>query len=90
MCLQEEPVQRPVMCDVVTALSYLTIVPQDGDTSPLLSTNSNSSPLSEHSQCQSSNHEETSAQERKRAIAEAMEWGSNHNNRSQASSTSIC
>ncbi|XP_074315808.1 putative serine/threonine-protein kinase PBL26 [Silene latifolia] len=57
MCLQEEAAVRPVMCDVVSALSYLTVVPKDdGTTSPLSSTTYDSSPLSDCSPpCHSSN-----------------------------------
>ncbi|KAL9235662.1 hypothetical protein vseg_010404 [Gypsophila vaccaria] len=85
MCLQEEASVRPVMCDVVSALSFLTDVPRDGNTSPLLSSDSNSSPISdEYSQSQSSNHDD----DRQRAVAEAMEWGSNHNASSRPPSTS--
>ncbi|KAK9726516.1 hypothetical protein RND81_05G220800 [Saponaria officinalis] len=47
MCLQEEETVRPVMCDVVSALSYLTSVPTEGSTSPLVSSTSDSSPLSD-------------------------------------------
>ncbi|KAK9733904.1 hypothetical protein RND81_04G100000 [Saponaria officinalis] len=88
MCLQDEASVRPVMCDVVSALSYLTNVPKDANpSSPLLSSNSDSSPISDEyseSQSPSSNHDN----ERQRAVAEAMEWGSNHNARSRHPSTS--
>ncbi|KAH9605100.1 hypothetical protein KSS87_000266 [Heliosperma pusillum] len=87
MCLQEEAIARPVMCDVVTALTFLTGAPKEADTSPIPSSNSNSSPISEVSLGRSSNHDEQSAEERQRAIAEAIEWGSNHAT-SRAPSTS--
>ncbi|KAK9757167.1 hypothetical protein RND81_01G144900 [Saponaria officinalis] len=89
MCLREDDKLRPVMSDVVTALSYLAVVPKDGDTSPLLSSHSNSSPISsECSPSKSSSHDKDSARERQRAIAEAIEWGSHHNARSRAQSPS--
>ncbi|KAL9228307.1 hypothetical protein vseg_003901 [Gypsophila vaccaria] len=47
MCLQDEETVRPVMCDVVSALSYLTAVPKEGSASPLVSSTSDSSPLSD-------------------------------------------
>ncbi|KAH9621452.1 hypothetical protein KSS87_011590 [Heliosperma pusillum] len=58
MCLQDEAAVRPVMCDVVSALSYLTVVPKDdGTTSPHSSSTYDSSPLSDYSQYQSTNHD---------------------------------
>ncbi|KAL5711761.1 non-specific serine/threonine protein kinase [Ranunculus cassubicifolius] len=68
MCLQEEASVRPLMSDVVTALSFLAIVPPDEASSgpPVCS-----SPDDKDKQ------DEESSEERQRAVAEAMEWGSN-------------
>ncbi|KAK9088080.1 hypothetical protein Syun_030474 [Stephania yunnanensis] len=72
MCLQEEAMVRPLISDVVTALSFLSMVPPDAKPSPV--------PV--HSEPSTSNNgkekkDEGGSEERQRAIAEAIEWGSN-------------
>lgn len=62
MCLHGDASMRPLMRDVVTALSYLGLGPHTGSVSPL------SDP--------ENNCDEVSATERERAVAEALEWGS--------------
>ncbi|KAF8394137.1 hypothetical protein HHK36_020343 [Tetracentron sinense] len=84
MCLQEEAMVRPLISDVVTALSFLSIVPDKAPSVPLPLP----SPLAEEkiwSDYYDHRHED-SPEERQRAVAEAMEWGSNsrkNNRRSQ-------
>ncbi|KMS94830.1 hypothetical protein BVRB_014920, partial [Beta vulgaris subsp. vulgaris] len=86
MCLQEEETARPLMSDVVTALSFLTLSPQDDDDSPFLT---ESSPDSDYTECinhPSQDHRDQMSQERQKALAEAMEWGSTHTALSRATS----
>lgn len=71
MCLQEEETARPLMSDVVTALSFLT-TPENSEASALLS---EPSPSSDHHP-EEVDGKETADAERQRAVAEAMEWGS--------------
>ncbi|CAA2958434.1 serine threonine- kinase At3g07070-like [Olea europaea subsp. europaea] len=71
MCLQDDASIRPLMRDVVTALSYLS-----GPETGLASAVSSPSP----SPCPSPQKNEITADERKRAVAEAIEWGSNSRN----------
>ncbi|GFZ20142.1 hypothetical protein Acr_28g0008470 [Actinidia rufa] len=78
MCLNDDASVRPLMSDVVTALSYLGQGPDAaaGTASPL---SAPASPLDGQvmSPATENHHrEEVSASERKRAVAEAMEWGS--------------
>nr|XP_023915458.1 probable serine/threonine-protein kinase PBL26 [Quercus suber]POF06742.1 putative serine/threonine-protein kinase pbl26 [Quercus suber] len=74
MCLQEEPSVRPLISDVVTALSFL-------GTSPGANTTSfdDPSPPSDHNMMSENQNlrDEESIRERQRAVAEAIEWGSN-------------
>lgn len=74
MCLQEEPSVRPLISDVVTALSFL-------GTSPSANTTSfdDPSPPSDHNLMSENQNlrDEESIRERQRAVAEAIEWGSN-------------
>lgn len=89
MCLQEEPSVRPLMSDVVTALSFLSMVPAITTSPPLgniTSPPSDDNKIMDHDKthCQ-----EDSKRERQQAVAEAIEWGSNsrHNQmRSRAGS----
>lgn len=74
MCLQEEPTVRPLMTDVVSALSFLGTCGTDAaaasfdDPSPP----SNQTMVGENGNL----HGEESISERQRAVAEAIEWGS--------------
>lgn len=77
MCLNEEPSIRPLISDVVTALSFLGNSPDTiGTTTP---TSSSSSPPSDQNASGTngrSQDEERLLQERQRAVQEAIEWGS--------------
>ncbi|XP_009766390.1 putative serine/threonine-protein kinase PBL25 [Nicotiana tabacum] len=75
MCLQEDPAVRPLINDVVTALSFLWAESSDNGFVSSISPD----PLPEVSADNESDNEEikTSAKERQRAVAEAIEWGSN-------------
>lgn len=79
MCLHEEPAVRPLISDVVTALSFLGTDP-DQTTVPV----SVPSPASDKN---SGDHRD--ATERQRAVAEAMEWGSNSRNQSESGTASL-
>ncbi|KAL5994280.1 putative serine/threonine-protein kinase pbl26 [Asimina triloba] len=69
MCLQEEAAVRPLIADVVTALSFLATAPEGGS-APL------PTPAQAREEKTMEGENEASAA-RQRAIAEAMEWGSN-------------
>ncbi|XP_062078750.1 probable serine/threonine-protein kinase PBL25 [Humulus lupulus] len=77
MCLNEEPSVRPLISDVVTALSFLGTTPDA--TAP-------TSPTTAAEQNGTAQHDDTNSkrliQERQRAVQEAIEWGSTsrHNN----------
>lgn len=80
MCVNEDASVRPLISDVVTALSYLWVGPE----APGLASTSPSVTLKGVVE---NNHElnDISANERQKAVAEAIEWGSNsrtHNIRS--------
>ncbi|KAJ8559354.1 hypothetical protein K7X08_003412 [Anisodus acutangulus] len=80
MCLQEDPVVRPLISDVVTALTFLWVESGTGFVSPI------SPPLPDSSTDNEESHEEeknTSSKERERAVAEAIEWGSNSRTQNQ-------
>lgn len=81
MCLHEEAPARPLMSDVVSALSFLgTDDDQDTTISPIPS----SPPQADDQEMSSINDEnpkdEGSVKERERAVAEAIEWGSTSRN----------
>ncbi|CAJ1796912.1 unnamed protein product [Sphenostylis stenocarpa] len=82
MCLNEEPLERPLIRDVVTALSLLGTVPENQEvsgTSPVH--------MPSPSQDQEANNapnlldQDIRAIERQRAVAEAIEWGTNSRNK---------
>lgn len=75
MCLQEEPSVRPLISDVVTALSFLGTSPSANTTS----LDDDPSPPSDHNMISENQNlrDEESIRERQRAVAEAIEWGSN-------------
>ncbi|XP_059626876.1 probable serine/threonine-protein kinase PBL25 [Cornus florida] len=70
MCLQDDPETRPLMSDVVTALSFLGGVQELGTVS------SPSPPASPHDGAIENGQDEVIARERQQAVAEAIEWGS--------------
>ncbi|XP_049343411.1 probable serine/threonine-protein kinase PBL26 isoform X1 [Solanum verrucosum] len=74
MCLQEDPTVRPSISDVVTALTFLWAESGERFGSPV-SPVSPSLPVSSSDNEES--HEENKITERERAVAEAIEWGSN-------------
>lgn len=73
MCLQEDAIVRPLISDVVTALSCL---PLQGDAGY-------SRPVSPPSPQLIDQNEILTAQERERAVAEAIAWGSKSRHNSQ-------
>ncbi|KAF9610951.1 hypothetical protein IFM89_025984, partial [Coptis chinensis] len=76
MCLQEEAVVRPLMSDVVTALSFLAVTPpNEGASAPHPASSSPS--LDKMSGDDKDRRDEDSSEERQRAVAEAIQWGSN-------------
>ncbi|XP_077226778.1 putative serine/threonine-protein kinase PBL26 [Tasmannia lanceolata] len=84
MCLQEEASVRPLITDVVIALSFLSTAP----TNRPPSTPPEETPHANDCQRQ----DEENAEERQRAIAEAIEWGSNsrdNHRRSRSQSGSL-
>uniref|UniRef100_A0A5B7BII9 non-specific serine/threonine protein kinase n=1 Tax=Davidia involucrata TaxID=16924 RepID=A0A5B7BII9_DAVIN len=77
MCLQDDASSRPLISDVVTALSYLWGGPE-GESSSSFSASASASPFDDKMMGMTKNHQdETSARERQLAVAEAIEWGSN-------------
>lgn len=71
MCLQGEATVRPLMSDVVTALTHL-----GGEPIIELDSRDPTLPLQETQETESCNEKEITAAERKKTIAEAIEWGS--------------
>lgn len=70
MCLQEEATVRPLMSDVVTALGFLGTAP-DGSISVPHYDDIRPPQQSD----ETSGEDSAAAEERERAVAEAMEWG---------------
>jgi len=89
MCLQEEQAVRPLMTDVVTALSFLGDNPSAGT----VSNGASPSPPSDHNMASGNGnlHDEESIRERQKAVAEAIEWGSTsrHNASRSGSASSL-
>ncbi|VFQ86303.1 unnamed protein product [Cuscuta campestris] len=75
MCLEEDPEVRPLMTDVVSALSHL---------SDELRSKSDDSSHEEESPTEDNNKKKngglSAEEERQRAVAEAIEWGANSRN----------
>ncbi|KAF6144324.1 hypothetical protein GIB67_024551 [Kingdonia uniflora] len=77
MCLQEEATVRPLISDVVTALSFLALAPTAEEGTPAIPvTVPVISPASPDEMPVNEKKDEDSSDERQRAVAEAMEWGS--------------
>ncbi|XWS31296.1 hypothetical protein CRYUN_Cryun23aG0064900 [Craigia yunnanensis] len=73
MCLQDEAAVRPLISDVVTALSFLGNGPDERTAaSSFPSPESDKKPAFPNGE----NYDEDSKAERQRAVAEAIEWGS--------------
>ncbi|GKU86087.1 hypothetical protein SLEP1_g659 [Rubroshorea leprosula] len=86
MCLQEEPEVRPLISDVVTALSFLGNSPGGGDADFVLP----KTVCNQQGACTNGNpHDEESIRERQRAVAEAIEWGS-HSRHVQVQAQARC
>ena len=72
MCLNEDASVRPFISDVVTALSYLWVGPD----SPGLT--ANPPPVTSTDTVENNRDvDDISANERQKAVAEAIDWGSN-------------
>ncbi|CAN1131190.1 Probable serine/threonine-protein kinase PBL26 [Linum perenne] len=73
MCLQEDAAVRPYMTDVVSALSFLGTPPRSAEGFPA------SPPVEKKGDCGEMMQKKAvvDAQERKREVAEAIEWGAN-------------
>ncbi|KAK6940545.1 Protein kinase domain [Dillenia turbinata] len=69
MCLNEEASMRPLMSDVVTAISFLPAQPESESNFPTSNSTSPRPP-------EESRADEDKARARQKAVAEAMEWGS--------------
>ncbi|KAG1337992.1 serine/threonine-protein kinase PBS1 [Cocos nucifera] len=76
MCLQEEASVRPLMADVVMALSFLTTAPVAPEMSPPPVLRSPT--IEEGSEYDDSSAGEESSVDREHAVAEAMKWGSSN------------
>ncbi|CAL0302758.1 unnamed protein product [Lupinus luteus] len=80
MCLNEEPSVRPLISDVVTALSFLGT--QDPALLPTIDIPSSPRQEQESKNAATLNLlDNDSVMERQRAVAEAIEWGSNSRNK---------
>ncbi|KAH1081518.1 hypothetical protein J1N35_021279 [Gossypium stocksii] len=87
MCLQEEGEMRPLISDVVTALSCLG---NDPDANMNAAAYKESDNKAGYSFSESGSYGEDSRAERQRAVAEAIEWGSNsEHNSAQTHSASL-
>lgn len=71
MCLQEEATVRPLISDVVTALGFLGTAPDGSISVP----NYDDMPPPPQPSDGTSCEDYVAAEERERAVAEAMEWG---------------
>ncbi|RDY09640.1 putative serine/threonine-protein kinase PBL26, partial [Mucuna pruriens] len=84
MCLNEEPSVRPLISDVVTALSFLGTCPGSQDVARITPVDMPSPPPEQEAKSSSPLSifdSDQSALERQRAVAEAIEWGTNTRNR---------
>ncbi|CAI9107449.1 OLC1v1006800C1 [Oldenlandia corymbosa var. corymbosa] len=82
MCLNEDASVRPFISDVVTALSYLGVGPDDNASETACSTPalSRKTSLKKGEKKRPDSSDSTYADERQKAVAEAIEWGSNSRN----------
>ena len=71
MCLQEDPTVRPMISDVVSALSILSVAPETSVPLPL------PTPPTDNATKTNENRREDIRREREREVAEAMEWVTN-------------
>lgn len=78
MCLHEEAPARPLMSDVVSALSFLGADDdQDTTISPIQADDQEMSSINDKNP---KDDESVKERERERAVAEAIEWGSTSRN----------
>ncbi|KAI3449882.1 hypothetical protein Pfo_006547 [Paulownia fortunei] len=77
MCIQEDASIRPLISDVVTALSCLPVEPEAGFAPPV------SNPSPQWIGSPESHQSEITAKEREIAVAEAIAWGSKSRNSSE-------
>ncbi|CAK9309785.1 unnamed protein product, partial [Citrullus colocynthis] len=88
MCLHEEATTRPLICDVVTALSFLGAEATQSSRSSSLGdvpSTVDDSNLMNLSKPIDYLHNDETAEARQRAVAEAMEWGSSSKQNAAAS-----
>ncbi|KAK7338912.1 hypothetical protein VNO77_19546 [Canavalia gladiata] len=78
MCLNEEPSVRPLISDVVTALSFLGTSPVSENPVAIAPVDT---PSPHKHESTLSLLDDDSAMERQRAVAEAIEWGTNTRNK---------
>ncbi|KAG7025274.1 putative serine/threonine-protein kinase PBL26, partial [Cucurbita argyrosperma subsp. argyrosperma] len=91
MCLHEEATVRPLISDVVTALSFLGAEATHSSSLSLSSIDDPSSVVSDQNLInQSKSNEEEIAEARQRAVAEAIEWGSSSKQNAAASRGGSC
>ena len=86
MCLQEDPLVRPMMADVVLALNALAAGCEDnvGRSSPSFRLSlRNDEQIQEHQQ----KTDADSDAERRHAVAQAIQWGSSNSRNSKHSQT---
>lgn len=82
MCLNDEPSVRPLISDVVTALSFLGPSPGPQDTPGIGPIDMPSPPPKQETSTATLNLiDDDSIAERQRAVAEAIAWGSNTRNK---------
>ncbi|KAK7395366.1 hypothetical protein VNO78_15918 [Psophocarpus tetragonolobus] len=82
MCLNEEPSVRPLISDVVTALSFLGTAPGNQDLAGISSpVDMPSPPQDQGTPLNVLDDDFMSALERQKAVAEAIEWGTNSRNK---------
>jgi len=88
MCLNDEPSVRPFISDVVTALSFLGTLTRSQDLSGTVHIPTPSQDQEAIDAPLSLLHHDITAIERQRAVAEAIEWGTNSRNKAPQRQTS--
>ena len=77
MCLNEEPSVRPLISDVVTALTFLGTAPGSQDLTGIAPVDMSSSPQEANNSAPLNLLDDDIFMDRQRAVAEAIEWGTN-------------
>lgn len=88
MCLQDDATVRPLISDVVTALTFLGDGPESGMASPTSAAASSQAEIIMPNTTENQSSE-IEAKEREMAIAEAKEWGSRNLQMSQGLDASL-